>query len=103
MTAPALRTVMTAAVAGWVGVDRERMVWLGECLARHCVGDWGDIDHDDWAVNDRAVHLRCGRVLSSYRVPTQLGEMNRDSQIWVITDDLEDPDTATTVLFPSDY
>jgi hypothetical protein len=23
--------------------------------------------------------------------------------MWVITDDLEDPDTATTVLWPSDY
>ena len=26
-----------------------------------------------------------------------------EHQVWVITDDLEDPDTATTILWPSDY
>jgi hypothetical protein len=45
----------------------------------------------------------CGRLLSAYRLPADLADASTDPTAWVITDDLEDPDTATTVLWPSDY
>ena len=34
-------------------------------LDRHRIGDWGDIDQEDWAANDRAVGDG-GRVLSAH-------------------------------------
>ena len=45
-----------------------------------------------------------GRLLSAYRVPADHSPApTAEAQLWVITDDLEDPDTATTMLWPSDY
>jgi hypothetical protein len=95
--------VVTAAVAGWAASDPDRTAFVVDCLRRHVAGDWGDLDPEDWAVNDRAVRLRSGRVLSAFAIPSHLGDNGHDTQLWVITDDLEDPDTATTILFPSDY
>jgi hypothetical protein len=61
-------------------------------LARHVVGDWGDVDADDRQVNE--VALREGNaILSSYR--TRLG-----NRLWVIT---EADRSVTTVLLPSEY
>ena len=56
-----------------------------------------------WAANDAAVRHGQRRVLSAYRLPAGLASALNERQMWVITDDLEDPDTATTVLWPSDY
>jgi hypothetical protein len=42
-------------------------------------------------------------LLSAYEVPADLAGSTAERRLWVITDDLEDPDTATTVLWPSDY
>jgi hypothetical protein len=66
-------------------------------------GDWGDLDAADWTANDAAVRHGCGRLLSAYRLPVELAFAGTDTTVWVITDDLEDPDTATTILWPSDY
>jgi hypothetical protein len=55
------------------------------------------------AANDAAVRHGQGRVPSAYRLPAVLASATNDRQVWVITDDLDDPDTATTVLWPSDY
>jgi hypothetical protein len=41
--------------------------------------------------------------MSSYRHPAELVETNAEKRVWEITDDQGDPDTATTVLWPSDY
>ena len=61
-------------------------------IARHATGDWGEVEAEDRAANDRAV--RAGeRILSAYRLPT-------GARLWVIT---EADRTATTLLLPSDY
>ena len=103
MSAQGVRVVMTRAVHDWAALQPERLAWLAGCLRRHAAGDWGDLDAQDWAANDAAVRHRCGRLLSAYRLPTELAGASTDSAVWVITDDLEDPDTATTILWPSDY
>ncbi|HXI65381.1 MAG TPA: hypothetical protein VNH14_12830 [Gemmatimonadales bacterium] len=61
-------------------------------LARHARGDWGDVDNEDWLLNDQAV--RAGtRLLSAYRL--------RDgTRIWIIT---EADRSATTLLRPDEY
>ncbi len=67
-------------------------------LARHGVGDWGDVGPEDGRLNDAAVAagddpaLRC-RILSAYR--TRLGE-----RLWVLT---EADRSATTLLLPTEY
>ncbi len=64
-----------------------------ELAGRHLMGDWGTVDKEDWAANDRA--LKDGeRLISAYALP-QTGE-----KIWVIT---ERDRSATTVLLPSEY
>ena len=97
------RTVVTAAVLDWAEDEPARLAWVANCLGRHLAGDWGDLDSHDLAVNNAAVRQNRGRLLSAYRVPTPLDRTTVEAQLWVITDDLEDPDTATTMLFPSDY
>lgn len=98
------RLYITSRLTDWVGNNSYRIAWLAECAARHLHGDDGDLDLDDRAVNDDARRHKSERVLSAYPVPTQLAPTpDDDTHIWVITDDLDDPDTATTILWPTDY
>jgi hypothetical protein len=63
-----------------------------ELIGRHLQGDWGTVDKEDWAANDRA--LRDGeRLLSAYMLET-------GTKVWVIT---EWDRSATTLLLPSEY
>ena len=96
--------VMTAHIAHWVDEHPTVMAWIVDCLARHDNGDWGDLDPDDQAANNYALRHYEGRVLSRYTIPTELAsETADDDAIWIITDDLDDTDTTTTILWPSDY
>lgn len=63
-----------------------------EFLLRHHHGDWGELDPEDVAENERA--LRAGsRLVSSYRT-------RADEQLWVIT---EWDRSVTTILRPDEY
>lgn len=68
---------------------------LLDCVQRHVQGDWGDVCPEDAEAND--VSLADGsRLLSAYTVGGR--------KIWIITDArVEDHDTVTTILFPSEY
>ena len=60
-------------------------------LDRHLAGDWGEVDVEDKAANDRA--LKNGeRLLSAYTVG--------GVKVWVIT---EWDRSVTTVLLPEEY
>lgn len=61
-------------------------------LARHARGDWGNVDADDWAANDRAI-VEGTRLLSAYCARS-------GTKFWIIT---EADRSATTVLLPEDY
>jgi len=61
-------------------------------LVRHCLGDWGEVDAEDWEANNRAVIER-DRLLSVYPLP------NRET-VCVIT---EGDRSITTILLPSEY
>jgi hypothetical protein len=96
--------VMTAHIALWVDEQPDRMTWIIDCLNRHSSGDWGDLDPDDRAANNYALRHRDGRVLSNYPIPAELiDETINDHAVWIITDDLDDWEAPTTVLWPSDY
>jgi hypothetical protein len=47
-------------------------------IARHATCDWGDVDAEDWAANDRAL-VDGARLLSAYTLPT--GE-----RFWILTE-----------------
>ena len=60
-------------------------------LARHALGDWGEVPPEDARENERS--LKHGwRVLSSYAV----GE----GKVWIIT---EADRSYTTILLPDEY
>lgn len=102
MNARPVLIVTTAGVADWAAESEHRTAWLAHSLSRHLAGDWGNLDVDDRRANDHAVRNRDGRLLSSYDVPAWLAAGN-DTALWIITDDLDNPDTATTLLWPSEY
>ena len=97
------RTVVTCAVLDWADDEPSRMAWLAGCLARHLTADWGDLDPEDRAANDHALPPRSGPGPVGLPASRRARRHDRREQVWVITDDLEDPDTATTMLWPSDY
>jgi hypothetical protein len=63
-----------------------------EFLSRHAAGDWGDVDSEDWKLNNAAVK-QGERLLSAYR--TKAGE-----RIWIIT---EADRSSTCILLPDEY
>jgi hypothetical protein len=66
-------------------------------LTRHAAGDWGEVDEEDWRLNDQAL-ADGGRLLSAYRTL-------KGKRLWVITEAADDNGqrAATTVLLPDDY
>ena len=82
---------VTATPAGLAAVRRSGQSYWS-FIARHLAGDWGNVDADDRAANNRAVEAG-ERLLSSYT--TTLGE-----ELWVLS---EADRSATTLLLPSDY
>jgi hypothetical protein len=66
-------------------------------LDRHTRGDWGDVGHEDWHLNDLA--LQDGsRLLSAYKTL-------KGVKLWVITEATDDAGhrAATTILLPDEY
>lgn len=61
-------------------------------LARHAIGDWGELDPTDIAENKYSM-IHGFRLLSSYQ--TDAGD-----KVWIIT---EADRSATTLLLPEEY
>jgi hypothetical protein len=60
-------------------------------VARHVTGDWGEVDQEDWQLNDEAVKEGT-RILSAY-------SLNSGVRIWIISEDR----SVTTILLPDEY
>ncbi len=65
---------------------------ITNALNRHASRDWGDLDPEDAAANDRAM-IEGERLLSAYHTPD-------GTKFWIIT---EWDRSYTTVLLPEDY
>ena len=61
-------------------------------LARHAVGDWGDVCEEDWQENEFSLNRHL-RLLSVYH-------LHNGTKIWIIT---EADRSATTILLPEEY
>jgi hypothetical protein len=68
----------------------------GEFLARHLVGDWGELSEDDAEANNGALSDG-GRILSAYKLRTGV-------KLWVITEaECDGRRASTCLLLPSEY
>jgi len=85
------QTVMTCGVSETYKGDMVAMAEIFVCLQRHKKGDWGNVDAEDQAENDRALQVG-NRVVSVYAI--------RGKKIYIIT---EHDRSVTTVLFPDEY
>ena len=82
----------TVATPGALAALEEAGQSPGFFLSRHASGDWGEVDAEDWKLNDEAVREGT-RILSAYR--TLKGQ-----KLYVIT---EADRSVTTVLLPDEY
>lgn len=72
-----------------------------QLIARHVVGDWGDVCPEDAQTNEEA--LQGGsRIFSVYVLPPPLseGETLAAAKVWIIT---EADRSMTTILLPEEY
>jgi len=85
------KLVWTRAVNELVASDASFAKFVTDSLARHCMGDWGELSIEDKRENDFSLdkHLR---LFSVYKKDKFV--------IWVIT---EADRSVTTVLFPAEY
>lgn len=96
MTTPNRRWVMTAGINSRIADDAAfaRLVVAG--IAKFNANDWGTVDSEDWAANDRdAASLsqgEYGRIIAAY------GSDLDGDKFWIIWDT-----EAVTLLFPSEY
>ena len=67
-----------------------------KCLARHQLGDWGDLEEYDRNLNEEAL-IAGDRIFSAYTCPSNKFD---EDKIWIIT---ESDRSATTILFPFEY
>lgn len=81
------RTVATRGALAELSADDILLAFI-----RHSAGDWGDLDAEDKALNDKAL-VGEGRLFSAYHSTT-------GTKFYIIT---EWDRSATTVLLPSEY
>jgi hypothetical protein len=61
-------------------------------ISRHRAGDWGEVNEEDWRLNDLAL-IHGDRLLSAYKTL-------RGVKLWIIT---EADRSLTTILLPGEY
>lgn len=84
--------VATKGVSDLARKDPHFAAFASNSFARHCEGDWGDLDDHDKLMNERALQTD-DRILSRYVSPAGVA-------IYIIT---EWDRSATTILFPEEY
>lgn len=80
------------ATPGAIQALEQYNVTASELLDRHCHGDWGQLEPDDFQANEAALQ-QGSRLLSNY-------PLTDACRIWIIT---EWDRSVTTLLLPEEY
>lgn len=89
--------VTTNGIARAMMLDHEFLEAVRGCLARHCLGDWGDACEETKKQNDEALEAeRSGKLIDSLFSVYDIG----GTEIFIIT---EIDRSVTTILFPDEY
>ena len=86
------QVVMTRTINNTIADDEQFAKEIMQVLRKYQNCDWGDLDKNDWQMNDDAIKFGNDRVLAAYR--TSKGK------VYVIT---EADSSATTILFSDEY
>jgi hypothetical protein len=89
---PKFRLGRLVATPGAIEALEESGQTFGFFMERHLFGDWGEVDEQDWQLNDQALK-GVSRILSAYCTL-------KGKKLWVIT---EADRSATTILLPDEY
>jgi hypothetical protein len=89
---PLFRLGRVVATPGAIEALEKAKTTAWELISRHVVGDFGEVDAEDWQANLNAIKDE-SRILSAYTLTT--GE-----RLWVIT---EADRSSTCVLRPDEY
>lgn len=92
MTAPRFASGIVLITPGIEAAFAGRLSLVGDLLARHLTGDWGDLCPADRAANARALQTGA-RLLSAYSVAD-------GTRVWIIT---EADRGSSTILLPEEY
>lgn len=93
------RVVATKRVWELIDSNERFNRFVSACVTRYMIHDWGDLDDEDWKLNDRYARRKGGRILASYKLPNYVSVEDED-KLWIIT---EEDRSVTTLLFPGDY
>ena len=89
--------VTTDGIARAMMLDHGFLEAVKGCLARHCLGDWGDACEETRQQNDEALEAeRHGKLIDSLFSVYDIG----GREIFIIT---EIDRSVTTILFPYEY
>lgn len=92
MSKPKFRLGQLVATPGALQALQESGQSPLDFVSRHVVGDWGEVDQEDWKLNDEAVKENT-RILSAYTLKSGV-------RIWIIT---EADRSSSTILLPDEY
>ena len=91
------QVVTTDGIARAMMLDHGFLEAVRGCLARHCLGDWGNACEETRQQNDEALEAeRNGRLIDSLFSVYDIG----GTEIFIIT---EIDRSVTTILFPDEY
>ena len=92
------RVVATARVWNLIESDEAFSKFVSISLSRYIANDWGELNPEDWALNDESVDGE-GRLFGSYELP-DFFDIDFEDRLWIIT---EEDRSTTTISFPGDY
>ena len=93
------RIVATARVWELIDSNDAFSMFATLCFSRYLQNDWGELEPEDWRMNDLAVENGDDRILASYQFPSEI-KVEGEEKLWIIT---EWDRSVTTLLFPGDY
>lgn len=89
-----MKLYFTCGINNSVANDEKFAKEIMEIVDRYCRNDWGELCDYDIKANEDAINYG-GRIFAAY--------LTGKGKVYIITDDISKNETATTILFASEY